>query len=70
MKIVDLPKGSLEGDAYGSRGIAMTNIAEFGADTDARVHIGWRNPNSVLGRHRTGRLHGRIGLSIIARTGC
>lgn len=55
MEIIDLPKGSLDGDAYGSRGIAMTNIAAFGADTDTRVHIAWCEPNSVLGSHRAGR---------------
>lgn len=55
MEIIDLPSGSLNGDAYGSRDVAMCDLTGLGADTDARVHIAWCGPNGVLGRHRAAR---------------
>lgn len=55
MEIIDLPSGSLDGDAYGSRDVAMCNVTGLCADADARVHIAWCGPNGLLGRHRAGR---------------
>ncbi|MEH3137785.1 MAG: hypothetical protein PGN30_22610 [Mycolicibacterium neoaurum] len=41
MEIINLPSSSLDGDGFGSRGIAMCSISGFDADVTCRVHIAW-----------------------------
>ena len=55
MEIINLPSSSLDGDGFGSRGIAMCSISGFAADVTCRVHIAWCEPDGVLGCHRTRR---------------
>ncbi|MGU3654500.1 cupin domain-containing protein [Mycolicibacterium sp. A43C] len=55
MEIINLPRSFLDGDSFGSRGIAMCSISGFDADVSCRVHIVWCEPDSVLGCHRAGR---------------
>ncbi|QVI28504.1 hypothetical protein MN2019_03820 [Mycolicibacterium neoaurum] len=55
MEIISLPRSSLDGDGFGSRGIAMCSISGLDADLEARVHIAWCEPHGVLGCHRAGR---------------
>ncbi len=55
MEIINLPRSSLDGDGYGSHGIAMCSVAELNSDIESRVHIAWCEPGGVLGSHRAGR---------------
>ena len=54
MEFVELPRGELDGDEYGSHGIEMCQLARLTADSEVRVHIAWCQPGGVLGRHRAG----------------
>jgi quercetin dioxygenase-like cupin family protein len=51
MEFVELPRGDLDGDEYGSRQVTMLQLARLNTATDLRVHIAWCGPGSVLGRH-------------------
>lgn len=51
MKFVELPRGDLDGDGYGSRHITMLQLARLTSVAELRVHIAWCGPHSVLGRH-------------------
>ena len=55
VEIINLPRSSLDGDGYGSRGIAMCSISGLDTDVGGRVHIAWCEPDGVLGCHRAGR---------------